>query len=291
MGQGVGMTNIEHEFIKSVDKLIPRPDIALDVMTLANQSNCDISVLAKKINQDPSLMANMLRLANSAYFGRMQEISSVRDIVIRLGLDSVKMIAITSASAGLLKSPQEAYSLESGSLWRHSQSTALLSAIIGRFAKVEVTSGLYSAALLHDVGKIILNRQLQIETMNRGEIGEYASLVTLENALLHTDHAKVGMALLQKWGLPESITEVVGAHHNLEACQGRLPCQIVYLANHLIESIDIHGIDAENYFYKVKEGYEATPDLPEIPAFLNNMESIIAMFYEQFNEATTLEFN
>lgn len=290
MEQGVGM-DIEYEFIKSVDKLIPRPDIALDVMTLANQSDCDISVLSKKINQDPSLMANMLRLANSAYFGSMREITSVRDIVVRLGLDSVKMIAITSASAGLLKSPQEAYNLEPGLLWRHSHATALLSAIIGRFAKLEETSSIFSAALLHDVGKIILNRHLQVEAMNQGGVDEYATLVALENALLHTDHAKVGMALLQKWGLPESITEVVGAHHNLEACKGRSPCQIVFLANHLVESIGLHSIDAENYFYKVKEGYEATEELPDIPAFQDNMETIISKFHDQFHEATTLEFD
>lgn len=282
---------IENEFIKAVDKLIPRPDIALDVMTLANQTDCDLAVLSKRINQDPSLMANMLRLANSAYFGHMREIHSIRDIVVRLGLDSVKMIAITSASAGLLKSPQEAYNLEPGSLWRHSHATAILAAIIGRFAKAEGTSSLYSAALLHDVGKIILNRQLQIETMNRGGIGEFSSLVELESALLHTDHAKVGRALLQKWGLPESITEPVGAHHSLSSCQGRLACQIVYLANQLTESIGIQASDAENYFFKVKGGCEAAQNLPEIPAFLDNMESIIAQFYEQFNEAGTLQFN
>ena len=122
----VSAMTIEQEIIKGVDKLIPRPDIALEVMSLANESDCDISALSKVINQDPSMMANMLRLANSAYFGHMKEINSVRDIVIRLGLDSVKMIAITSASAGLLKSPQEAYNLEPGSLWRHSHGTALL---------------------------------------------------------------------------------------------------------------------------------------------------------------------
>ena len=283
---------IEQEFIKNVDKLIPRPDIALDVMSLANQGDCDIAALSKKINQDPSLMANMLRLANSAYFGHMKEIQSVRDIVIRLGLDSVKMIAITSASAGMLNSPQEAYNLEPGSLWRHSHATALLSSIIGRFAKIESSSSIYSAALLHDIGKIILNRPLQNETLNRGGIGKFNTLVDLEKALLHTDHAKVGRALLQKWGLPESITEPVGAHHNLGACQGRLPCQIVFLANRLTESIGIQGSsDAENYFYLVKEGYEAAEGLPEIPAFLDNMEAVITQFYEQFNDATTLEFN
>lgn len=281
---------IEHELIKGVDKLVPRPDIALEVMGLANQSDCDLTALSTTINKDPSLMANMLRLANSAYFGHMKEINSIRDIIVRLGLDSVKMIAITSASAGLLKSPQEAYNLEPGSLWRHSHATALLAAIIGRFAKIGETASLFTAALLHDVGKIILNRHLQVETMNRGEIRQYPNLVAMENALLHTDHAKVGRALLHKWGLPESITEPVGSHHNLAQCNS-LPSEIVYLANHLTESIGIHGEDSENSFFMIKEEYESAADLPEIPGFQEHMDVIISQFYEQFNGAATLEFD
>lgn len=281
---------IEQELIKGVDKLVPRPDIALEVMGLANQSDCDITALTTTINQDPSLMANMLRMANSAYFGHMKEINSIRDIIVRLGLDSVKMIAISSASAGLLKSPQEAYNLEPGALWRHSHATALLAAIIGRFAKIGETSSLFSAALLHDIGKIILNRHLQIETMNRGGIQEHPTLVALENALLHTDHAKVGKALLRKWGLPESITEPVGDHHTLDACN-TLPSKIVYLANQLTESIGIHGDDSENSFFLLNEEYGAAADLPDIPGFHEHMDVIINQFYEQFNGAATLDFN
>lgn len=285
-------TTIEYNLIKDVDKLIPRPDIAIEVMTLANQSECDIAGLCRKINQDPSLMANMLRLANSAYFGHMKEISSIRDIVVRLGLDSVKMIAITSASAGILKTPQEAYNLEPGALWRHSHATALLAVLIGRHAGIDGISSVYSAGLLHDVGKIILNRHLQVETINRGGINEYPTMLALENALLHTDHAKVGMSLLKKWGLPESITDPVANHHNLSACQYHLPRQIVYLANHLAENIGIPSGDAENSIYQIKESYvNATDGLPEIPGFEENMEDIINLFYEQFTGISTLEFN
>ncbi|HFQ79790.1 MAG TPA: HDOD domain-containing protein, partial [Desulfobacterales bacterium] len=79
----------EEEFIKGVDKLIPRPDIALEVMTLANETECPIQSLSQKIKQDPSLMANMLKMANSAYFGHMQEINSITDIIVRLGVDTI----------------------------------------------------------------------------------------------------------------------------------------------------------------------------------------------------------
>ncbi len=58
--------DIEKQYIEDVDKLIPRPDIALDVLALAQDSSTAIEGIAKKIEQDPNLTANMLRMANAA---------------------------------------------------------------------------------------------------------------------------------------------------------------------------------------------------------------------------------
>jgi len=280
----------EEEFIKGIDKLIPRPEIALEVMTLANDGDCSIPTLSNKIKQDPSLMANMLKLANSAYFGHMKEINSIADIVVRLGLDTVKMLAITSASIGVLKSPQEAYNLEPGALWRHCYATALLSAIIGRYARCEAIAPLYSAALLHDIGKVVLNRHLQTEGMNRGDddfTGK--NIIEFERTILHTDHAQTGKALLRHWGLPDNIVTAVGHHHDTDIAKiDDVNCQIVYLANFLTESIGIKAVDPENYFYRFEE---ATTEMPQLPFFYDNMEAIIEEFFEKFNESSTLEFN
>lgn len=279
----------EDEFIRGIDKLIPRPEIALEVMALANEGDCEITSLSNKIKQDPSLMANMLKLANSAYFGHMKEINSIADIVVRLGLDTVKMLAITSASIGVLKTPQEMYNLEPGALWRHSYATALLSSIIGRYARCGAISTLYSAALLHDVGKIVLNKSLQTESMNRGE--EYAggSMIEFEHKLLHTDHALVGMALLQKWGLPEEIIFPIGHHHDQNISQiDDISCQIVYLANFLTDNIGIKAVEPENYFFRCED---ASDEIPQMSFFNDNMEAIIEEFFEKFNESSTLEFN
>ncbi len=278
----------ENDYIKDVDKLIPRPEIALEVMTIANESECDIPTLSNNIKKDPSLTANMLKFANSAYFGHMKQINSITDIIVRLGLDTVKMLAITSASVGVLKSPQEAYNLEPGSLWRHSYATALLSSIIGRWATADRISTLYSSALLHDVGKVILNRPLQLECINRGEVSEKNSIVEFEDAILHTNHSMVGTALLVKWGLPDEITTPICCHHSLQDCQHDLNSRIVYLANYLTESIGIQASDPEEHLYRIKEEYSSTDLLPEVPGFSENMESIISEFFEKFNETDTL---
>lgn len=286
----------EREFIKGVDKLIPRPEIALEVLTIANETECDLTSLSNRIKQDPSLLANILKLANSAYFGHMKEINSITDVVVRLGLDTIKMLAITSASVGLLKSPQEAYNLEPGSLWQHSYATAQLAAIIGKKAGSPALSSLYSSALLHDIGKIILNRHLQIETMNRGggkatEPAAHKSFVDYENSLLHTDHAKTGRALLEEWGLPAAIANPVGLHHDAKACAKDLDASIVFLANHLTESMGIHATDPLESTTIIEEEFSAENSLPKVPGFQENMEAIITEFYEKFHQASnTLQF-
>ncbi len=279
----------EEEFIKGIDKLIPRPDIALEVMTLANEAECPIHSLSQKIKQDPSLLANMLKMANSAYFGHMQEINSITDIIVRLGVDTIKMLAITSASAGLLKSPQEAYNIEPGALWRHSYATALLASIIGRYGRCPSLSSLYTSALLHDIGKIILNRHLQSACLNRGEEFKSGDIIQFEQTMLHTNHARVAALLLRRWQLPEDIIAPVAHHHEANPqADNVLNCQIVYLANYLTESIGIQAMEPDNYFYRLKE---TDTNVPQISYFNDNIEAIITEFFEKFNESSTLEFN
>ncbi len=279
----------EEEFIKGIDKLIPRPDIALEVMTLANEADCPIQSLSQKIKQDPSLLANMLKMANSAYFGHMQEINSITDIIVRLGVDTIKMLAITSASAGLLKSPQEAYNIEPGALWRHSYATALLASIIGRYGRCPSLSSLYTSALLHDIGKIILNRHLQTACLNRGEEFKGGNIIQFEQTMLHTNHARVAALLLRRWQLPDDIIAPVAHHHEATPkVDNTLNCQIVYLANYLTESIGIQAMEPDNYFYRLKE---TDTDVPQISYFNDNIEAIITEFFEKFNESSTLEFN
>jgi len=283
--------DIEKQYIEDVDKLIPRPDIALDVLALAQDSSTAIEGIARKIEQDPNLTANMLRMANSAYFGFMREITSVKDMVVRLGYDMVKILAITSASAGLLNSPQEAYNLEPKALWHHSYACALLASIIAKHANVENVSPIYTAALLHDIGKVLLNRSLQREIANTKLDKKFATLVELERFMLQTDHAKVGMALLEKWGVPDDIVIPVGYHHTTgEEKSNLLNSQIVYLANYLVESIGIRALKEEDYMFRVDDFPDIYQELPNVPNFQDNMESIMEEFFYQFREvAGTIE--
>lgn len=286
---GKAMMDVAAEYVRDVEKIAPCPEVALDVLSMAHAADCSIPKLSEKIGQDPGLTANMLHMANSAYFGHMKKITSVKDIIVRLGVDAVKIISITSASVGLLRSPQDAYVLGRGELWRHSFAVAILANIIARYAKARDTSAIYTAGLLHDVGKVILDRPLQVESYNRDENDGQADLLAVERSLLHTDHAEVGMTLLEKWGLPEAVSVPVGLHHDTTQAQSkRLGAKIIYLANHLVHLTEYDAGSSGDFFFDVLAYESMKGELPEVPNFESNMRLIIEEFVDKYQDAVAV---
>jgi len=280
--------SVEDKYLANVDTLIPRPDLALEVLEIAQNEDSRVSDLARKIEQDPNLTANILRMANSSYFGFMRQISSIPDVIIRLGRDVVKVLAITSASAGLLNSPQEAYGLEPRALWNHSYACAILAEIIAGYAGYYRKFSIFTAALLHDIGKILLNTPMQQAIAEKKISSSHTSVIELEQTLLNTDHARVGMALLIKWGLPDEITTPVGFHHIMEGENALLMnTQIVSLANFLIKNIETNSID-ENISDHIEEVLAQSKIDINVPNFQKNIAVILEKFFNSFNEASAM---
>ncbi len=275
--------SIESKYTENIKSLVPRPDIALEVATMAHSADCHFPALAAKIEQDPNLTANMMRLANSAYFGLNSSFSSVHEILVRLGLETVQILAITGAASGLLSSPQEAYNLKPQALWYHSYATAILARIICRYSGIQDRNSAYTAALLHDIGKVLLNRPLQIAVSNldSDQRKEFHSEIAMEEALLGTNHAKVGQVLLHKWRLPKKIQEAVGYHHTSPERHGENGIKMaVFLANYLTASIGIYSISEEDYpTFDLDELLDKEEAVVYPDEVYGNMEEIIDEFF------------
>ncbi|MFP3982651.1 MAG: HDOD domain-containing protein [Desulfurivibrionaceae bacterium] len=281
------MASIESKYTENVKNLVPRPNIALEVLNMAHNLECHFPTLAAKIEKDPNLTANMMRLANSAYFGLNSSFSSIHEILIRLGLETVQILAITGAASGLLSSPQQAYNLKPEDLWYHSYATAILARIICRYSGVEDKNSAYTAALLHDIGKVLLNRPLQIaiSDLDSDKKKEFSSEIVLEENLLGTNHARVGRELLKKWRLPENIIEAVGSHHTSPEKHGENGIKMaVFLANYLVGSIGIYSISEEDYpTFNMEELLEREESINYPDELYNNMEEIIDEFFNDLH--------
>ena len=114
-------------------------------------------------------------------------------------------------------------------------------------------------------------------------------IIDYERAFLQTDHARVGMVLLQQWNLPSEITTPVGFHHSSELAEtNRLETKIVALANILARAVDFHVSEEDEYILLVKEYVNQNDNLPEVPYFDENFENIFSELYQKVNDPERL---
>ena len=206
----------------------PAPSV-VKLLGLLNRVDLDNDAVVEVVRTDVVLSAKMLALVNSAYFAPPSPVESLNEALFFLGYEQVHRLAVAIGLGGIMNRKAAGYAMDEGEFWRHSLLTAKAGELVARdWRKSEANVG-YTAGLLHDIGKLVLNQTLDRgsqEQMRRAieERGQ-AGLVAEQN-LLGTNHAEVGAALLRKWNLPEHIVEAVEFHHEHAGSEERLPAVI-----------------------------------------------------------------
>ena len=168
---------------------------------------------------DPGIAAKILQIANASVFGVREPVTSVRQAVTLLGLETVKTLALAFGTFEAYRGVGCA-ELCVQRISRHSLRVAELSKQIAEFegaGKAEVDEA-YAAALLHDIGKLILMSAMPDEyfpiVKRAGE--QRVPLWVVERESLGVTHAFLGAYLLSIWGVPQGVVEIVGLHHQPE---------------------------------------------------------------------------
>jgi putative nucleotidyltransferase with HDIG domain len=221
------------DYISSVRYLPPAPRVVPDLMKLLNQTNVDSSRVVRMISLDPSLTANILRICNSAYFAAALPTTDLQEAVTRLGFQQVYRLVTAATGAKLLAAPQKGYGLDPGELWKHSVASAVAAQLMAR--KLGDDDNLvFTAALLHDIGKVILAQSIEdsYSRLLREAEAHQLSILESETKLLGVNHAEVGGRLLARWKFPPNIVAAVTYHHSPKAASPhqRL-ASFVYLGN------------------------------------------------------------
>jgi len=202
------------DYIHNVRFLPPAPRIVPELMKLLKQTDVDSSKVVKLISFDPALTANVLRICNSAYFGAATPTSDLQEAVTRLGFKQVYQLVTIAMGARMLGAPQPGYGLDEGELWKHSIAVAVTAQLMARKLGDDATL-VFTAALLHDIGKIILAQALESvypKLVRETEINQQ-SLLEAERKILGAQHAEVGARLLERWKFPPNIVSAVWFHH------------------------------------------------------------------------------
>ena len=208
----------KEEILYTIKGLPPFPETALKAIKVIKDSDSSAQDLVNIIQYDQSITANILRFANSAYFGLRAKVTSLKQAVAYLGTKAIMDMLFLSGSLSYFRGEYTGYGLKGEDLLSHSVSTALLCRILGERIELEETSTVFTAGLLHDIGKVVLssfvsdkyNEIMQLVTHKK------YSFVMAEREVLGMDHAQVGGEMAQEWGIPAAIASPISLHHQFE---------------------------------------------------------------------------
>lgn len=223
--------------IQSVDNLPALPHVVTRVMELTDDPDASIQDINAVLQQDQGMTARVLRMANSAFYGFPRRIATVTDATILLGFKTLRSILMAASVNDLMNKDMDGYALENGNLWKHSQFVAYAARLIAKKAGFTSLDLAYTAGLLHDIGKIILDSYLKesyqevISKVNNQQV----TFLEVENEVIGFNHAQIGARIAQKWNLPDELVESIALHHNPEEAKlNRQLTAIVHLADTIV---------------------------------------------------------
>lgn len=183
------------------------PEVAQQVITLANKDGVDLRDLSELIKRDQGLAGNLMRLANSPLYAPPTPLVSLDQVVSRLGLAKVREMAlIISCSGKVFSVPGHEATVRLQ--FRHSLTCGLISQEIARGRRMNVEEA-FLGGMLHDIGRPVLlqaivdfGREAQAK-LEPGAIEGACSVL----------HEMVGSELIQRWTLPVRLAEAIRHHH------------------------------------------------------------------------------
>jgi putative nucleotidyltransferase with HDIG domain len=232
------------ELIKEIKNLKPIPQIANQIMSIVENPNASLSDVADIIVYDPMTTANILRTCNSAYFGLTRKVESVHEAVALIGLEQIVDLVLLKSGAENLKKEQDGYGLDEGDLWRYSVASALISRTLCEKKQLASSHMVFTAALLKDIGKVILNRFVgdsfpKIQSLVEEE-GH--SFMEAEKKVIGVDHSELGGLVASNWKFSQKMVYIIQNHHlsDMQAREDMETC-IVYLSDIICMMMGIGG--------------------------------------------------
>ncbi len=223
------------------------PQAVVKLMALLEQKDIAIDEITRIMRHDPGLTANVLKLSNSAYFGIPSKVGTLKHAVMFLGLKRFTQIVVAACVSDNMDRTIEGYDLPPGELWRHSIAVSSTAEALVKLKKNITTMDVFTPALLHDMGKLVLGTFVKKEFHNIKKIAaQGVPFEVAENMVLGTDHAEIGAQILAHWSFPSDVIDAVRWHHNPERIKNsKMQTEIVYLSNLLCQACG-NGDSAES---------------------------------------------
>ena len=235
------------DILLDMEKIQPIPQVALKILRMIDAGSYDTKAISEEIKKDQVISARTIQLCNSALFAKKNKIESLDHALVFLGENLFVRMIISAAVENFFDTSMRGYSLCMGGLFHHAVGTAVIAEKIADYTGAAELSTAYTAGLLHDIGKVVLDQHIaSAYPLFYRKINREDELSTrVERDLFGIDHTTIGSTLADLWSFPESLKSIIAYHHEPEkAPQHTKLVHIVYLADLLMARFNT-GIELE----------------------------------------------
>jgi putative nucleotidyltransferase with HDIG domain len=197
--------------VNQATDLLPVPAVAHKVLQLMQSDDTAETDIEEAIAADPALSARILKIANSALFGRRTAASTIGQSIACLGPRTVRSVVFAASMRSVYSTPRLADHL----LWEHAMGVSLASAELAQLTGAVPADEAFTAGLLHDIGKLLFKAHDPVthETVIQQIYNEGVSALAAEIEAFGVGHPEIGEQVLTKWGFPPELVAPVALHH------------------------------------------------------------------------------
>ena len=269
------------EILRQAAAIPQMPMPVQKVLAYIGNPEADLRQLARLIEYDPGLTVNVLRMANSALFGGGAQVTTVRDALLRLGMQRVYQLVIASGIAPMTRFAIKGYGLPPGALLEHSVAVATASETLARELGIVAPPHTFTAGLLVNIGKTVLGTFLEVDADPILALAHERQIPfeKAEELVLGIDHAELGALLLAGWSIPEAIVNVVRYRLRPDDCPTPdVALDLVHVGDVIAKMTGI-GMGIDGLQYAPSEAVFARLDVTPL-----QMENVMAAILEHIAE-------
>lgn len=239
-------------FINGINSLPSLPHIFQALEQELESKTCSPERLADIIAEDPAMTAKLLQIVNSPYFGLREHMTDLKDAVIYLGIDMIKLLLLTMDIFDQ-HSKDSLVGLSVADIWEHSLMVGTVARrLVQRTSnQLQMSNDAFLGGLLHSVGQLVLSLRPDIyRPVVEKATATNAPLHMVEYERLGVNYAEVGAYILDLWGLPFHLVEIVAFHvHPSKVLTRQFEAlSAVHFANGLLQGRRL-GVDIEHNLY------------------------------------------
>ncbi|HPI93911.1 MAG TPA: HDOD domain-containing protein [Deltaproteobacteria bacterium] len=226
-------TGLKERILQSLKDLPPMPQVAQKAREVITNPASSFKDLAKVIETDQAIVTRILKIANSPFYGLSGKVSSVQHASVVLGAKTLMEVLTLACSSEILGQTLSGYDLDAGELWKHSLAVASASQTIARRVNPSLEQDAFSAGLIHDAGKLILDPYIleRKEAFNAFVEEGSQTFLNAEQHILGFDHAQLASDACEQWHIPSHIALAIRHHHDPSPSGGDQLSYIVHMAD------------------------------------------------------------